>query len=164
MKNFKRLFIFIFILLICLGIISLTFTSEPNTPEEIGQTTVDKTPSYGTMVAVTEIANNQLLENAILDLQVSQQEKEQDVVLHLQSSEFMDEDTLLKDTYNMLQQIKTLEAVATFTFVWHMLVRNDNIEVLTLTFSRDTLQQLPTISYRELASIASYYHKHESLH
>lgn len=163
MRKFTNIYMLIITLLIIFGVIGVLFVGEPNAPEEVSQTTINNTPGYSTMVSVAEIAGHQLLENAILDIQVTPKETAQDVTIDLQSSEFMTEDTLLKDSYNILQDMGKIEDISTVTLIWHMLVKNDNTVVLTIKFTKEGLQQLQTDSYTVLPKIASTYEKHESL-
>ncbi len=84
-------------------------------------------------------------------------------MLQLQTTEFLTEDILLKNTYNLLQDIRQIETIDTFTVAWFALINSENTEVLTMTFDRQALQQAATISYKELPSIVTDYKKHESL-
>ena len=124
---------------------------------------MQKTPGYATMTAVEQIANTHLLENAILNIQVTPKDDKEDVLLQLQTTEFLTEDILLKNTYNLLQDIRQVETLHTFTVAWFALINSENTEVLTLTFDHQALQQAATVSYNELPSIVTDYRKHESL-
>lgn len=122
-----------------------------------------KTPGYATMTSIAEIAEKHLMENSILDIQVSPKEKGEDALLQLQTTEFLTEDTLLKNTFNMLQDIQKIHTLDTFTITWFMLVENENEEVLTLSFKREQLDRVQTIYYADLPTIASKYKKHPLL-
>ena len=156
------------VLLLCLIVIgSVTFFISDAPSEEQQQKSeemvMQKTPGYETMTAVAQITNTHLLENAILNIQVTPKDEKEDVLLQLQTTEFLTEDTLLKNTYNLLQDIRQIETIDTFTVAWFALIASENTEVLTLTFNRQALQQVATISYKELPSIVTDYKKHESL-
>ncbi len=84
-------------------------------------------------------------------------------MLQLQTTEFLTEDILLKNTYNLLQDIRQIETINTFTVTWFALITSENTELLTLTFNRQALEQVAKISYNELPNIATDYKKHESL-
>ena len=163
MRKFTNIYMLIIAILIIFGGIGVLFFGEPNALEEVSQTTINKTPGYSTMVSVAEIVSDQLLENDILDIQVTPKKTAQDITLKLQSSEFMTEDTLMKDSYNILQDMVNIGSISTVTLKWHMLVKNDNTVVLTMTFTEDGLQQLQTKAYTALPFLATTYIKHESL-
>ena len=163
MRKFTNIYMLIIALLIVFGVIGVLFIGEPNAPEEVSQTMINKTPGYSTMVSVADIVSHQLLEDAILDIQVTPKETAQDITLKLQSNEFMTEDTLLKDSFNILQDMVNIEDISSVTLIWHMLVKNDNTVVLTMTFTKDGIQQLQTKAYTALPLLATTYEKHESL-
>lgn len=163
MRKFTKVYMIILVIFICFGVIGIIFTDEPNDTAEIDQATIDKTPGYETMTAVANIASEQLRENALLDIEVSPQAMNQEVVVHLQSNEFMTEDTLLQDSYRLLEEFQKLEDVATFKIIWYMLISDANTEVLSLAFSHDSLEDLATLSYKEIKSLATSYETHDVL-
>lgn len=116
-----------------------------------------------TTIAITDIILNQLLENVILNIDFIHHKGQQDVSLYLQGREFVSEDTLLKDSYNILKEISKNETIRDFTFKWYMLVNNKNTEILTLSFSQNTIAQVNSLSYKQLKQLATQYEKHEAL-
>ena len=164
-RKFTKLYIILLLGLIVIG--GVTFFRSGTLSEEQQQKseelTMQKTPGYETMMNVAEIANTHLLENAILDIQVTPKDNQEDVLLQLQTTEFLTEDILLKNTYNLLQDIREIETIDSVTVAWFALINSENTEVLTLTFNRQALQQAATAAYNELPNIATDYRKHESL-
>ena len=164
-RKFTNLYMVLLLGLIVIGGVTFFISVEPSEDQEIKseEKKKKKTPGYETMTAVTQIADTHLLENAILNIQVTPKDDYEDVLLQLQTTEFLTEDILLKNTYNLLQDIREIETIDTFTVAWFMLIKSENTEVLTLTFNRQALQQAAKISYNELPSIVTDYKKHESL-
>ena len=164
-RKFTKLYIVLLLALIGIG--SATFFRS-NTPSEeqlqqAEEMAKEKTPGYETMTTVAQIANTHLLENAILNIQVTPKDRKEDVLLQLQTTEFLTEDMLLKNTYNLLQDIRQIETIGTFTIAWFAVINGENMEVLTMTFNDEALQQAATISYKELPNIVTDYQKHTSL-
>ena len=157
-------------MVLLLGLIvigSVTFFRSGTLSEEQQQKseelTIQKTPGYETMMNVAEIANTHLFENAILDIQVTPMDGKEDVLLQLQTTEFLTEDILLKNTYNLLHDIREIETIDSFTIAWFALINGENTEVLTMIFNEQALQQATTVSYTELPNIVTDYKKHTSL-
>ena len=164
-RKFTKLYIVLLLGLIVIGSI-IFFTSDAPSEEQQQQSeelAMQKTPGYATMTAVAQIANTHLLENAILDIQVTPKDEQEDVLLQLQTTEFLTEDILLKNIYNLLQDIRQIETLHTFTVAWFALIASENTEVLTMKFDRQALQQAATVSYSELPNIVTDYKKHDSL-
>ena len=164
-RKFTKLYMVLLLGLIVIGGVTFFISVEPSEDQEIKseEMAMQKTPGYETMTAVAQIANTHLLENAILNIQVTPKDDKEDVLLQLQTTEFLTEDILLKNTYNLLQDIRKIETIDTFTVAWFALINSENTEVLTLTFNRQALEQAAKISYNELPSIVTDYRKHESL-
>ena len=164
-RKFTNFYIMLLVGLIVIGVETF-FISDPPSEEQQQKSeeiAMQKTPGYETMSDVTQIANMKLLEDAILNIQVTPKDGKEDVLLQLQTTEFLTEDMLLKNTYNLLQDIREIETIHTFTVAWFMLIKSENTEILTLTFDRQALEQTATISYDELPNITTDYIKHESL-
>ena len=164
-RKFTKLYMVLLLGLIVIGGVMFFISDAPSEEQQqkSEELAMQKTPGYATMTAVAQIANTHLLENAILDIQVTPKDEQEDVLLQLQTTEFLTEDILLKNTYNLLQDIRQIETLDTFTVAWFALINSENTEVLTLTFDHQALQQAATVSYNELPSIVTDYKKHESL-
>ena len=164
-RKFTKLYMVLLLGLIVIG--GVTFFRSGTLSEEQQQKSeelsMQKTPGYATMMNVAEIANTHLLENAILDIQVTPMDDKEDVLLQLQTTDFLTEDILLKNTYNLLHDIREIETIDQFTIAWFALINSENTEVLTMTFNQQALQQATTVSYTELPNIVTNYRKHESL-
>lgn len=116
-----------------------------------------------TMNAITQIVLQQFVENIMLNMEIDVIEDMQNIVISLQASEFINEDTLLKDSYNLLKEIKEVERVNDVTLKWFMNVRSTNTEALTLTFDAKTVQSIDELSYENLPSITASYWKHDNV-
>lgn len=164
-KKFTNLYMVLLLGLIVIGSVTLFILDTPSEQQQqkSEEIAMQKTPGYETMTVVIEISNTHFLENDILDIQVTPKDDKENVLLQLQTTEFLTEDILLKNTYNLLQDIRKIETIDTFTVTWFMLIKSENTEVLTLTFDRQALEQVAKISYNELPSITTDYRKHESL-
>ena len=110
---------------------------------------------------ITEIVVDQLLANLILNIEISPQDKQQDIVLSLQASEFQTEDILLKDSYNVLKEMNRIENVQNLTLKWFMPVKGKNTETLTMSFDHQVLLSLKDYTYNDLKQLALSYTKHE---
>ena len=164
-RKFTKLYIVLLLALIAIGSVTFFISNTPSEEqlqqsEEIAK---QKTPGSETMTTVAQIANTHLLENAILNIQVTPKDQKEDVLLQLQTTEFLTEDMLLKNTYNLLQDIRQIETLDTFTVAWFAVINSENTEILTMTFNHQALQQAATISYKSLPSIVTDYQKHTSL-
>ncbi|MFF5996948.1 hypothetical protein AAGS61_19740 [Lysinibacillus sp. KU-BSD001] len=164
-RKFTKLYMVLLFFLIIVGGINIFMVDEPSDQQQnqLENKVTQTTPGYSTMTTIAQISTTHLLENAILDIQVTPTDDKEDVLLQLQTSEFLTEDMLLKNTYNMLQDIQKIETIDTFTFAWYMLIKSENTEVLALTLDREGLNKVVTTSYQALPTIATDYKKHEVL-
>ena len=164
-RKFTKLYIVLLLAFIGIGSVAFFISKTPSEEQlqQVEEMAKEKTPGYETMTTVAQIANTHLLENAILNIQVTPKESQEDVLLQLQTTEFLTEDMLLKNTYNLLQDIRQIETIGTFTIAWFAVINNENTEVLTMTFDHQALQQAATISYKELPNIVTGYQKYASL-
>ncbi|MEK4629772.1 MAG: hypothetical protein ABS944_00005 [Solibacillus sp.] len=164
----KLLKVLLILFTIFISIVSVQFiikTINSNEKKEIKETHMtSEQMEVQTMTTISDIVLNQLLENVILNIDLSQNKKGFDVVLYLQANEFISEDTLLKDSYNLLIPIQQVKTIHDFTIKWHMLVKNKNTEVLILSFNEDTIATIEKYSYMDLTQLATTYVRHKSLH
>ena len=116
-----------------------------------------------TMNAIAQIVLQQFIENIMLNMEIDVVDDVQNIEISLQASEFIDEDTLLKDSYNLLQEIKDVDRVNDVTLKWFMNVRSKNTEALTLTFDAKTVQSIDEHSYQQLPTAAASYWKHDNV-
>lgn len=164
-RKFTKLYIVFLAGLIVIGGVSIFLSGKPSEEELAGleEQTAKKTPGYATMTSLSQIAEKHLMDDAVLDIQVSPNDNQEEALLQLQTTEFATEDALLKNTFNILQDVQKLESLNTFTISWFRLQESKNTEVLSLTLTREALDQVHTIRYSELPAIASVYEKHEIL-
>lgn len=164
-RKFTKLYMVFLLILIVIGGVGIFLSDKPDEDDlaSLEEQAAKKTPGYATMTSLAQIAEKHLLEDSILDIQVSPNGNREDALLQLQTTEFLTEDTLLKNTFNMLQDVQKVDTLNTFTIAWFMQEESENVEVLTLTIDRKTLDQLHTVRYNDLPEIASSYEKHETL-
>lgn len=164
-RKFTKLYMAFLLILIIIGGISMVLSDKPSEEElaSLEEQAAKKTPGYTTMTSLAEIAEKHLMENSLLDIQVSPKAKGEDALLQLQTTEFLTEDTLLKNTFNLLQDVQKIQTLDTFTISWFMLLENENVEVLTLSFEREQLDRIQGIYYADLPTIASTYKKHTQI-
>ncbi|MEG0470953.1 MAG: hypothetical protein RR588_01330 [Solibacillus sp.] len=167
MKKFLK--VILIFLTIFIGVLIVQFTidfmnsKETKKKEEANTQMSPEEMQTQNIILITDIVLNQLLENVILNIDLTQNESQQDVTLYLQGNEFVSEETLFKDSYNLLKEIRKIKTIGDFTLKWYMLVNNNNTEVLTLSFSHDTIDQMESLSYRQIKKFATHYEKHEAL-
>lgn len=159
MKKFVNFYVLALIIFIIVGVSGFSFSKTDNPEQEIEQLALEKTPGYATMRAIEQMTKEQQLENAILDIQVTPKEDGEIVQVDMQSSEFMSEKTLLKDSYNMLLNIAEQPQITAFTFIWHQPVKNKNKVVLTMSFDRQALDKVKAVHYEKLPEIATDFQK-----
>ena len=164
-RKFTKLYIILLFAFIGIGSVTFFIAKTPSEDQlqQSEEMAKQKTPGYETMTTVAQIANTHLLENAILNIQVAPKDQKEDILLQLQTTEFLTEDMLLKNTYNLLQDIRQIETLDTFTVAWFAVINGENTEFLTMTFDHQALQQAATISYKELPNFVTDYQRHTSL-
>ena len=156
-------------LILFVGVVSVQFmmkSNETTDQQKIEQSKVGASPEQlkiETMNAIAQIVLHQFVENIMLNMEIDLVDDVQNLEISLQASEFIDEETLLKDSYNLLKEIKEVERVNDVTLKWFMNVRSTNTEALTLTFDAKTVQSINKLSYQELPTAATSYNKHENL-
>lgn len=116
-----------------------------------------------TMLVMTEIVLKQFVENIMLNIEIIPVDDKQNVIVSLRASEFLKESTLLKDSYNLLEEIQHVEEINDITLKWFMPVKNKNTDILTVTFDDEALIAINDISYKDIPHAATQYIKHERL-
>ncbi len=164
-RKFTKFYMVLLLALIVIGGAGIFLSKEPSEEELAGleEETADKTPGYATLTVLSQIVEENMPEAPVLDIQVSPQGEQEEALLLLQATEFSTEDALLQNTFNLLQDIRQIDTLRSFTITWCTLKEEENEEVLTLTFNREGLDRIQAIDYTELPSIAADYYKHDSL-
>lgn len=116
-----------------------------------------------TMLMLTEIVLKQFVENIMLNIEIIPVDDKQNVIVSLKASEFLSETTLLKDSYNLLNEIQHVEEINNITLKWFMPIKNTNTEILTVTFDDEALDTFNENSYKDIPQSATQYIKHEHL-
>ena len=166
LKLNKFLKILLIVLILFVGAVSVQFilknneTTEQQKMEQAKAAIPPEQLKIETMNAISQIVLHQFVENIMLNMEIELVDDRQNITISLQASEFMDEDTLLKDSYNLLKEIKHVDGVNDVTLKWFMNVRSKNTEALTLTFDAKAVQSINDLSYKDLPAIATTYNKH----
>ena len=164
----KSLKVMLIVLILVIGITAVFYynqTSNSAEPEfdEAKAHVSSEEMKIQTITTISEIVVDQLLANLILNIEISPQDEQQNIVLSLQASEFQTEDILLKDSYNVLKEMNRIENVQNFTLKWFMPVKGKNTEILTMTYDHQVILSLKDYTYNDLKPLALSYTKHEFL-
>lgn len=162
MRKFNILFIFLLTIFLVVGIVAIFIQdtdpfSDTTLPEVESMT---KVPGYSTMMTVASIVEDELSEDAILDLVVSPSGNEEHVTLKLLSNDLLTEENLLKESYPILLQTSTIEDVTSFTISWHL---DNDLPIMSFTLDKSDLSNMMLENYATIPSIAQNYYKHESM-
>ncbi len=163
MKKFTFSYVLILAIFVIVGIVMVITTNKDEGTIEPDNELINKTPGYSTMIKVSELVSAQQLEKSLLNIEVSPMGNTEDIVLEIQGNDFVNEDTLLKDSYNILTGAFDIQTLNTFTIVWYAKITPDNPEVLRVTMTKDTIEQLKQKSYLVLPELAEFYEKHSTL-
>ena len=166
MKSFMRKFTVgymgLLILFIIGGILMIIFSSNEGTPE-IDESQIAKTPGLNTMLQVKDVLTQQQLESSLINIEVNPSRNGESVVIELQGNEFVLEDMLLKDSYNIFSSTVSINELNDVLLSWYSKIEGQNVNVLTIQMTRSQMDQLKTSPYTDIPSIASSYVKHDQL-
>lgn len=165
MSKLLKIMLVVLILLIAVGA-SLYYVRTSDSAEQKKNENVQAQLSpedikVQTITEISEIVVNQLIENVILHIEITPTQESQNVVLSLQASEFQTEDTLLKDSYNIVKELYRVQNLENFTLKWFMPVKNKNTEMLALSFDHQILSTMKSYTYADLKQLATTYKKSE---
>ena len=68
---------------------------------------------------------------------------------------------MLKDAYNIFQSASTINQLSQIELIWYTKVDAKNKPVLSLTLTKEAIQQLASKSYADLPAIATKYEKYQ---
>ncbi|MCH7320735.1 hypothetical protein LZ480_02445 [Solibacillus sp. MA9] len=165
----KFLKIMLVVLIIFVGAVSVQFiikSNEARDQKRIEETQAAISPEQlkiETMNAISQIILHQFVENIMLNMEIDIIDDTQNIDISLQASEFIDEKTLLKDSYNLLKEIQYVNSINDVTLKWFMNVKSKNTEALTLTIDSKTVRSIDEISYQDLPTSAITYIKLEQV-
>lgn len=162
MKKFTFSYMLILAIFVIAGIVMVITNKDEGTIEPSDEL-INKTPGYSTMIKVSELVSAQQLEKSLLNIEVLPTGETEDIVLEIQGNDFVNEETLLKDSYNIFAGAVDIQKLNTFTIVWYAKLTPDNPEVLRITMTKDTIAQLKQNSYLILPELAELYEKHSTL-
>ncbi len=163
LRKFNALFLFILTVFIIFGLVGMFLTdTDPFTNMNLPEIdAMNNAPGYSTMITVASIVEEEISEDAILDLQVSPKDDEEHVSLKLQSKDILSEENLLKKSYPIILQSSAIENVTSFSISWHL---DNDLTVMSFTLDKTDLSNMMFENYATIPSIAENYYKHESMH
>jgi len=161
-RTFTLGYMALLIIFIIFGIFMIIFSSNEGTPE-IDESQIAKTPGLDTMLQVKEILTEQQLESTLINIEVTPVQNGQSVVIELQGNEFVTEDILLKDSYNILSSTVSLDELSDGVLSWYKKLDGQNVNVLTIQMTKSQMEQVKTSAYTDIPSIATTYFKHDQL-
>ena len=158
MKKFSKFYLIILVMFIISGLLARFFLNS--TEEDVQEAELEAAatiPGYETMLHIQQVATEQQLQDALINIEVAQQGELNSAVVHIQSNEYMTEEILLKDSYNMLTKLSNLEQLASVHFIWYKPVNNKNSVVLDFVLDNTMLNALSNYTYKDIPTIASSY-------
>ena len=161
-RTFTLGYMALLIIFIIFGIFMIIFSSNEGTPE-IDESQIAKTPGLDTMLQVKEILTEQQLESTLINIEVTPVQNGQSVVIELQGNEFVTEDILLKDSYNILSSTVSIDELSDGVLSWYKKLDGQNVNVLTIQMTKSQMEQVKTSAYTDIPSIATTYFKHDQL-
>lgn len=147
------------IVFIIVGIFMILFSSNNETPE-IDESLIKKTPGLGTMLEIKEILTQQQLDSSLINIEVS---PDQNVVIELQGNDFVSEDMLLKDSYNIFTSSTSVNEMKESILTWYAKIDGQNVNVLTINMTKSQRELLKSSPYTDIPTIAAHYMKHDQL-
>ena len=162
MKKFTVGYIGLLLLFIIAGILMVVFSSKDETPE-IDEEQIAKTPGLNTMLQVNEILTQQQLDTSLIDIEVTPAKIGETVLIELQGNEFVMEDILLKDSYNIFVASASVNNLNEVVLSWYSKIDGQNTNVLTIEMPKTQMEQLKTLQYTDIPSIATSYVKNDQL-
>ena len=167
MQKFLKIalsFVILFVLIVAVQFVLKTIQKEDEQKNEQAQANIPPEQlKQQLMSTISDKVLNEFLDNIILNIQIDPQNNRANVTLSLQANEFLNENTLLKDSYNLFTALQHETAINQLTLKWHMLVQNANTEVLSIQMDGNLLADMETISYQEIPNIALSYKKNSNL-
>ena len=114
MKKFTFSYMLILAIFVIAGIVMVITNKDEGTIEPSDEL-INKTPGYSTMIKVSELVSAQQLEKSLLNIEVLPTGETEDIVLEIQGNDFVNEETLLKDSYNIFAGAVDIQELNTFT-------------------------------------------------
>lgn len=161
-RTFTLGYMALLIIFIIVGIFMIIFSSNEGAPE-IDESQIAKTPGLDTMLQVKEILTEQQLESNLINIEVTPVQNGQSVVIELQGNEFVTEDILLKDSYNIFSSTVSIDELSDGVLSWYKKLDGQNVNVLTIQMTKSQMEQVKTSAYTDIPSIATSYFKHDQL-
>ena len=158
-RKFTLGYMALLIVFIIVGIFMVLFSSNNETPE-IDESLIKKTPGLGTMLQIKEILTQQQLDSSIINIEVS---PDQNVIIELQGNDFVSEDMLLKDSYNIFTSSTSVNEMKESILKWYAKIDGQNVNVLTLKMTKSQMELLKSSPYTDVPTIAAHYKKHDQL-
>ena len=158
-RKFTLGYMALLIVFIIVGIFMVLFSSNNETPE-IDESLIKKTPGLGAMLQIKEILTQQQLDSSIINIEVS---PDQNVIIELQGNDFVSEDMLLKDSYNIFTSSTSVNEMKESILKWYAKIDGQNVNVLTIKMTKSQMELLKSSPYTDVPTIAAHYKKHDQL-
>jgi hypothetical protein len=159
MKKFSMIYTGILALFIVVGVGMIIFSEKEGDSIQINEKQKKNTPGLDTMLEIQQIIENEQLEEYLLNIEVTRENKFDDVLIELQGNDLATEDTLLKDAYNIFLSASSIYQLSQIEMIWY--AKQDNEPVLSMTLTKEAMQQLASISYADLPTIATQFERHK---
>lgn len=163
MKKFSMIYMGILALFIVVGIGMILFSEKDGDSIQIDEKQIKNTPGLNTMLAVQEIIKNEQLEHYLINIDVTREDKLDSVLIELQGNDFVTEDLLLKDAYNISLSASSIDQLSQLKMIWYAKIDKKNEPILNLTLTKEAMQQLDSMNYADLPTIATNFDKHQAL-
>lgn len=162
MRKFTFAYLAVLVLFILVGGF-LIFFGPTEESAEIDENQINKTPGLQTMLDVSKIIATQQLENSLINIEVNPNGDSYSVNVELQGNDFVTEESLLKDMYNIYVEASTIPEVDDMTIIWHSNIAPSNGVILTVTMNHGQMTSLAQQTYLDIPKSAVKYEKYSNL-
>lgn len=163
MRKFTFGYMGVLALFIIVGIGFVIFSNKDEAPPEIDENIKNKTPGLNTMVEIQNIIVQQQLQKYLMNIEVNPLKDGDQAIIELQGNQFVTEDILLKDSYNIFTSANAINGLNEATIQWYAKISQKNEMVLEITLTKEQLEKLKSNNYTSLPTLAKWYSKSEAL-
>lgn len=160
MRKFTIIFVFVLVVFILYGFTGVFFNKDKKSTNLPEVEAMYKAPGYSTMMSISKIVEEQLGNDAILDLHVTPKGDEEHVSLELLSQDLLTEENLLRQSYPILLHASSIGHITSFKISWQL---NEDIKLMSFMMDRESLSTMAMKNYATLPSITEDYFKHEAM-
>ena len=160
MKKFSMIYMGILALFIVFGVGMIIFSEKGGDSIQIDEKQKKNTPGLNTMLDIQQIIEYQQLEEYLLNIEVERENKSDLVLIELQGNDFTTEDTLLKDAYNIFLSASSIDQLSQIELVWHTKVDGKDQPIISMTLTKENMEQLVSKGYDDIPAIATKFERH----